>query len=77
MSNPSLLMVENNLPFSAVGVLHYRFYSDRASIKNELLNNEDIQAIIGKNEIPFGRSQFPELGNYADNVDTMRFFCGL
>ena len=77
MSNESILMVENDLPFSAVSVLHYKYYDDIAAIKDELIANDAIQAIIGHDFIPFGDSQKPALSAYADNVDTMVFLCGL
>jgi len=77
MSNESILMVENNMPFSAVSVLHYRFYDDRTKLVEELTNSEEIQAIIGKGFIPFGDSQKPALSDYADGVDTMAFLCSL
>lgn len=77
MSNESLLMVENELPFSAVSVLHYRYYDNREALVEELKNSEDIQAIIGRGFIPFGKSQEPSLSDYADNVDTMAFLCRL
>ena len=77
MSNESLLMVENDLPFSAVSVLHYKYYDDKALLATQLHNNPDIQAVIGKGFIPFGDSQKPALNDYADGVDTMKFLCGL
>jgi len=77
MSNESLLMVENALPFSAVSVLHYRYYDDKQALIEELTRSNDIQAIIGDYFIPFGASQKPALGEYADGVDTMEFLCGL
>lgn len=77
MSNASLLMVENTLPFSAVSVLHYRYYDDREQLAGELRVSEDIQAIVGHGFLPFGSSQCPALSDYADGVDTMQFLCGL
>ncbi len=77
MSNESLLIVENKLPFSAVSVLHYKYYTNLAEIKQELTSSADIQAIIGHGFIPFGDAQKPALADYADGVDTMQFLCAL
>jgi hypothetical protein len=77
MSNESLLMVENALPFSAVSVLHYRYYADKTALTQELRNSEDIQAIIGHGFIPFGDAQKPAISDYPDGIDTMAFLCGL
>jgi len=77
MSNESLLLVENNMPFSAVGVLHYKYYNDRVALENELKNSTDIQAIIGKGFFDFGSSQRPSLSDYPDGVDTLDFLCSI
>ena len=77
MSNESILMVENALPFSAVSVLHYRYYDNKEELISQLRENDAVQAIIGKGFIPFGDSQKPGLADYADNVDTMEFLCTL
>ena len=77
MSNESLLLVENNMPFSAVGVLHYKYYHDRGALENELKNSTDIQAIIGKGFLDFGSSQRPSLSDYPDGVDTLDFLCSI
>ena len=70
-------MVENAVPFSAVGVLHYRYYDSIETIQNELNSSEDIQCIVGHNNVPFGNSQKPNLADYADGVDTMQFLTSL
>jgi hypothetical protein len=75
--NGSLLLAENESPFSAVSVLHYRTYKDRDALMAELRNSSDIQAIVGHEGLPFGTAQIPSLGDYADGVDTMEFLCGL
>ncbi len=77
LDNGSVLMVENELPFSAVSVLHYRYYKNKETLMNELVHSEDIQAVIGHGAIPFGASQKPALDEYADGMDTMTFLCSL
>jgi Acyl-CoA reductase (LuxC) len=77
MSNESLLMVQNELPFSAVSVLHYRYYENKHNLLEHLKKSDDIQAIIGKGFVPFGDSQKPALDKYPDGVDTMAFLCSL
>lgn len=74
-TNNSLLMVENNVPFSAVSVLHYRYYDDKEGLLHELQNSADIQCIEGHGMTPFGNAQKPSLSDYADGVDTMAFLC--
>jgi hypothetical protein len=77
MSNESLLMVENELPFSAVSVLHYRYYDNKDELIKSLAESEDIQAVVGHDVIPFGEAQRPSLSDYADGVDTMKFLTSL
>ena len=77
MSNESLLMVENALPFSAVSVLHYMYYDNKEALLDSLRGNGGIQAIVGHGAVPFGEAQLPSLADYADGVDTMKFLTGL
>jgi hypothetical protein len=76
-TNDSILMVENELPFSAVGVLHYRFYTRKENLATELSVAENIQCICGHGYLPFGSAQVPGLSDYADGVDTMLFLATL
>lgn len=76
-TNNSVLLVENELPFSAVSVLHYRYYTDMKKLAHGLEASSDIQTIIGKGFTPFGAAQSPSLSDYADGIDTMKFLCSL
>lgn len=77
LSNEAVLLVQNDTPFSAVSVLHYRYYQDRDALFEELKHSNDLQCVVGKAYTPFGRAQVPDLEDYADGVDTMAFLCGL
>ncbi len=77
LTNGSLLLVENSLPFSAVSVLHYRHYEDMRALAHELQESGNIQTLVGRGFTPFGSAQNPELNEYADGVDTMAFLCSL
>ncbi len=79
-----MLKEENGLS-SPVAVIYYEFYSDFEQVVNSIdENKEHIQCIVshlpnvGENEtVPFGKAQMPELTDYADNIDTMKFLCNL
>jgi hypothetical protein len=72
MTNESVLMLENQSPFSPISVLHYAYRKDQdPGIPRS--NPEDLQCVVGRNFLPFGKSQQPELGDYADGADTMLF----
>ncbi|MEQ8416484.1 MAG: acyl-CoA reductase [Imperialibacter sp.] len=68
---------------SPVSVIYYEFYEDEAALSQKLLaNQEKIQAIASHKgqypkSIPFGTLQKPELWDYADGVDTLKFLSGL
>lgn len=77
LSNNFILLVENEFPFSAVSVLHYRFYTDKQALRASLANSADIQCVVAKDAVPFGKAQEPSLSDFADGVDTMKFLCSL
>ncbi|PZF71216.1 acyl-CoA reductase [Taibaiella soli] len=73
ITNESVLLIENKLPFSAVSVLHYRYYNSKQELALELLQSGDVQCIVGHDLINFGQAQEPSLFDYADGADTMQF----
>lgn len=59
---------------SPIGVLFHQEYDSIENLTSVLDNHaEKIQCIVGREHIPFGKVQRPELWDYADNVDTMAF----
>ena len=77
LSNDCVLLVENDFPFSAVAVLHYRYYEDKMALMNELKQSQDIQCVVAKSAIHFGAAQIPSLSDFADGVDTMAFLTNI
>jgi hypothetical protein len=77
MTNGSTLLIEGETIFSAISQLHYSYYSDAGTVKNELAANNEVQCIVSKNETAFGQAQTPGLFDYADGVDTMAFLLSL
>ena len=58
----------------SLAVVTLREYSDIEEVKKWIEENtEHIQCVVSRSDIPFGRAQYPELTDYADGVDTMRF----
>ncbi|WP_339813157.1 acyl-CoA reductase [uncultured Imperialibacter sp.] len=68
---------------SPVSVVYYECYEDEAALSQKLVANEEkIQAIASwrgqyPRSLPFGTLQKPELWDYADGVDTLKFLSGL
>ncbi len=78
----SILLVENASLQSRIAALHYTHYLDADALERELIaQQEGIQCIVCHDAllhlptVPFGKAQEPELWDYADGVDTMRFLC--
>lgn len=77
MTNGSIILVESPAVFSPISQLHYEYFDDINSVKATLLNNEDIQCIVGRDFTPFGQSQCPTIFDFADGVDTLKFLQNL
>ena len=73
MTEGSILLVENRSLFSPVSQLHYEFYQDRKAVEASLENNGDIQCVVSRIHVPFGRAQKPDVRDYADKADTLQF----
>ena len=79
----NLLLVEDESIASPVSVLYYSFYNDLSELKKQLTEwDQNIQCIVAENDIldstvGFGKSQQPELWDYADGADTIRFLLSL
>jgi hypothetical protein len=74
LDNGFLLLRKNEAISSPVGTLHYERYTKEDSLLDKLsARSEEIQCIVSKNDVPFGKSQKPELWDYADGVDTLEF----
>lgn len=78
LDNNFLLLKEDTAIASPLGMLFYEKYADIDSLMVQLKNQqENIQCILSKvileGALPLGKSQMPELWDYADGVDTMDF----
>ncbi len=79
----NLLLTEDTALASPIGMLFYEHYKNINYVVNYVDNYVDkIQCLVGNtqahlNPIPFGQSQFPELWDYADNIDTIDFLIKL
>lgn len=74
LSNNFLMLREDSSLYSPISVVNYELYNTQESI-DQFINQhrEEIQCVIGRDNIPFGKAQSPELWDYADGVDTMQF----
>lgn len=77
MTNGTTLLVESNDNFTAISRVNYSYYKPGENVIEKLKGNADIQCISGRNLVPFGQAQKPQLMDYADGVDTMQFLLSL
>lgn len=78
LDNGFLLLKEDEALVSPVGSLFIQRYSEYAEVDHYLARHADeIQCVVGKGFIPFGKAQEPKLNDYADGVDTLAFLLDL
>jgi hypothetical protein len=78
LDNEFLTLKEDTSYSSPISSIFYEYYDDLDALKQQLENDaEQIQCVVSNNliaySIPFGKTQQPELSDYADNVDTLAF----
>jgi len=79
LDNGFMLFREAKELSSPISVMHYDFYNSNEEILEWIsFYNNELQCIVGQtgfieNEIPFGKAQFPELTDYADNLNVPEF----
>jgi hypothetical protein len=82
LDNEFLTLKEDSSYASPISSVFYEFYENLDDLKKQLNSDaEQIQCVVSKNiitnSIPFGKSQKPELWDYADNVDTLAFLTSI
>jgi hypothetical protein len=78
LDNEFLTLKEDTSYSSPISSVFYERYENIEHLKKQLEKDADqIQCIVSngviENSIPFGKTQQPELWDYADNVDTLLF----
>lgn len=79
--NGFLILKEDDNLHSPLSTLFYSFYNDMSEVENYILKTENnIQIVVTSTKltiktVPFGKSQEPELYDYADNANTLKFLC--
>ena len=82
LDNEFLLLKEDEGYASPIGSLFYEKYDSLDELHTRLKNDEEkIQCIVSKelksHHVPFGKTQKPELWDYADGIDTLEFLIEL
>lgn len=79
LDNGFALFLQSERLTSPIAVIYYEYYADMGKLKNDLfLKKDKLQCIVSEEDIidvsiKFGKAQMPEIWDYADNIDTMKF----
>ena len=78
IENGFIILKEESKLGSPIGCLFYEFYNDKKEITKLINNNSDsIQCVVSNISfninIKFGQTQCPNISDYADNNDTIKF----
>jgi len=74
-----VLVTENNGLVSPISIVYYEMYTDQNDLAKKLsLHHDKLQCLVSANgwykeSVAFGKAQFPEVWEYADNIDTLKF----
>lgn len=77
MSSGSILVIEESSNFSPIAQLNYEYYKSAGDVHQKLQNDESIQCVVGRADVQFGAAQCPQICDFADGVDTMKFLLEL
>lgn len=83
LDNGFLLMKESSELVSPISVVYFEIFHDQEDLRQKIQKEESkIQCLVSREgwypkSVPFGKSQMPELSDYADHIDTMQFLVQL
>lgn len=83
LENEFILLRESKNLVSPIGVMFFEKYQTQPEVREKIrVQEEKLQVIVSArgwypSSVPFGKAQMPELGDYADHVDTMKFLKSL
>jgi Acyl-CoA reductase (LuxC) len=81
LDNGFVMLLETSRLVSPIAVVYYEYYENKTALNNTLeAMASKIQCIVEntpESSVRFGQAQFPGLGDYADQVDTLRFLTEL
>ena len=76
LDNGFLILKEDDRISSPIACLYYNYYDSQTEVEQVIATNrEDIQCVVSSSDenthVFFGLAQYPQLHDYADNIDTM------
>lgn len=72
--NGFVILKEDDGLSSPVAVLFYSHYDNEDRLRTHISElGDQLQCVVGKDNLTFGSTQQPSLSDYADGIDTMQF----
>lgn len=78
LENNFLILKETASLHAPVANLFYEKYKNINDVHQFIQQHKDeIQCVVGKNYVPFGKAQFPDILEFADGINTKEFLMSL
>lgn len=82
LENGFLMIKEDKSYASPIATVFYEYYTNTNDLKTKLQkDSKQIQCVVSngflKNEVKFGQTQYPQLWDYADNINTLQFLASI
>lgn len=78
LENGFFLLKQDSAIAAPIATGYYDYYENEQAVQTYLeTHKNEIQCVVGKQHLPFGTSQKPQLWEYADQVDTLAFLQSL
>jgi hypothetical protein len=83
LDNGFLLLKEDISLHSPVATLYYEYYKDQSDLEMKLMENkEKIQCIVSNyfnlmDTVKIGKAQLPDISDYADGIDVIKFISSI
>lgn len=74
LENNFMILKESTALHAPVANLFYEYYDSINEVHNYIKNHlHEIQTIVGENQVPFGKAQYPSLHDFDDGINTKHF----
>jgi len=71
LDNNAFMLKEDEALHAPLSIIYFQRYSNNNEVEAYIsAHNEEIQAVVGNNYIPFGQAQNPKILDFADGIDT-------
>jgi len=78
LDNNAFMLKEDEALHAPLSILYYQRYENQMEVDDFISRNQnEIQIVVGKNSVPFGKAQSPGILDFADGLDTFEWLSNL